>query len=102
MEKNGKGIQPERKCGIKNTEDPWLTMAQLATPTFVIFLVGEEEEGKKRGGGTHRVITKMCIYDSHIHKSPEINSLNQVPTSLKGLSQSLNKVAPLHQALTPA
>jgi len=54
-EKNGtrKGIRPERKCGIKNTEDPWLTMAQLATPTFVIFLVGEEEaeEEKKEGGG---------------------------------------------------
>jgi hypothetical protein len=72
-------------------------MAQLATPTFVIFLVGEEEAEEKKeggGGGTHRVITKMCIYDSHIHKSPEINSLNQVPTSLKGLSQSLNQVAP--------
>jgi len=35
----------------------------------------------------------MCIFDSHIHKSPEINSLNQVLTSLKGLSQSLNQVA---------
>ena len=34
----------------------------------------------------------MCIYDNHMHKTPEINILNQVLTSLKGLSRTLNQV----------
>ena len=38
-----KGIQSEGKCGIKNTADLWLTMAQLATPTFVNFLRVKKE-----------------------------------------------------------